>query len=91
MNIIGTDANLKKGMYVIVALPKTRVFDWEGSGKIKKIEAGNIRGVKSEAMLCAPEEIGIHVAKKDRENIIVIKKTLPIGTSVSKHLKLKDL
>ncbi len=82
-----TCSNTRKGMLVPVFLPGSKYFDWKGSRKILQAKESKIRGVKSEAIMGAAEEIGIHVPKDKREPLYELKKGR-LGDKVSKHVKL---
>ncbi len=55
--VCGAD-NIYEGMYAPVALPGALV-KWHGEGDLVELKSAKLRGVKSEGMLCAGEEIGL--------------------------------
>jgi len=59
--VCGAD-NIYAGMYVPVALPGAKV-KWHGEGDLVELKSAKLRGVQSDGMLCAGEEIGL--GKKD--------------------------
>jgi lysyl-tRNA synthetase class 2 len=83
-----TCSNAREGMLVPVILPGSKYFDWKGSGKLMTAKESEIRGVRSEAILGAAEEIGIHVPEDKREPIYEIKSGKP-GDKVREHVKIK--
>ena len=83
-----TCSNTRKGMLVPVFLPGSKYFDWKGSGKIFIAKESKIRGVKSEAIMGAAEEIGIHVSKDKREPLYEMKSGRP-GDKVRNHVNLE--
>jgi len=50
--------NLSVGMKVVVALPGAKVR-WHGQGDLVELKAAEIRGVRSEGMICGASEIGL--------------------------------
>ena len=74
--------NVEVGQKVIVALagailPNSKI-------KIKKTE---IRGVESNGMICAEDELGLG---KDHQGIMVLENDLKVGIPLTEALKLKD-
>ncbi|HBB03160.1 MAG: phenylalanyl-tRNA synthetase subunit beta, phenylalanyl-tRNA synthetase beta chain [Candidatus Peregrinibacteria bacterium GW2011_GWF2_38_29] len=57
--------NLYEKMYVAVALPGAKAR-WHGEGDLMELKTVEIRGVKSEGMICAAEEIGIKLSEDSR-------------------------
>ncbi|MDD4289958.1 MAG: phenylalanine--tRNA ligase subunit beta [Patescibacteria group bacterium] len=58
LKIVCGGNNLKKGMIVALALPGAKVR-WHGEGEPVILEKAKIRGVESDGMICAAEEIGL--------------------------------
>lgn len=56
-------SNIYEGMYAPVALPGAKV-KWHGEGDLIELKTTKVRGVMSEGMLCAGEEIGLE-SKED--------------------------
>lgn len=50
--------NIYEGMYAPVALPGAKI-KWHGKGDLVKLKPTKVRGVMSDGMLCAGEEIGL--------------------------------
>ena len=58
LKIVCGGNNLRKDMYVAVALVGSFV-KWHGEGELVKIEKAKLRGIESEGMIAAAEEIGL--------------------------------
>ncbi len=74
--------NMKEGDLVPLALPGTILPDG------KKIEAGKIRGVVSEGMLCSETELGLAEAAS---GLLILPQNLTPGLALSKQLPLSDV
>ncbi|MGE3278875.1 MAG: lysine--tRNA ligase [Candidatus Altimarinota bacterium] len=71
-NIVCAADNARKGIKVIVALPGFEILDWEGSGKVAYVvEERKTYGTVSEAVMCAPEEVGIKEPDNAKKPLIV--------------------
>lgn len=77
LNIVCGAANIAVGQKVVVALPGAVLYPIHG--KPINIEKAVIRGVESEGMLCAEDEIGLG---NNHEGIIVLPDHLQPGESV---------
>ncbi|HSI20617.1 MAG TPA: phenylalanine--tRNA ligase subunit beta [Verrucomicrobiae bacterium] len=73
--------NLEEGQHVIVALPGATLQPT--TGEPLTIKEAELRGVRSEGMLCALEEIGVPLPS---EGIFVFDEPVKPGTSASKAL-----
>lgn len=73
--------NHKTGDFIALAQPGSVL---PGDFKIKK---SKIRGQESAGMLCSGKELGFSA---DAEGILILDKSLPIGTPVCEALNLKD-
>jgi phenylalanyl-tRNA synthetase beta chain len=76
--------NVKAGQQVIVAPVGTTLYPY--SGPNMTIKQTKIRGVMSEGMICAADEIGLGA---DHEGILVLDTDLPPGTPASKCLDIQ--
>lgn len=79
--------NVAAGQDVIVALPNSRIAD---NVKIKK---SKMRGVMSQGMICALQEIGFSdsvVPKEYANGIYVFTEPVQVGTSVFQYLGMDD-
>lgn len=84
LNIICGAPNVAAGQKVIVAPIGTTIHPVEGEPwTIKK---GKIRGMESEGMICAEDEIGLG---KSHAGIMILEDDALIGQSVAKHLGLE--
>src|SRR3989344_6120482 len=81
--------NLYKGMSVVVALVGAK-GRWHGEGELIELTAAEIRGVKSQGMICAANEIGMAAAfpHAEREVMDLTDKKLKPGTPLSVALDL---
>jgi lysyl-tRNA synthetase class 2 len=71
-NIVCAAENARVGIKVVVALPGFEMLDWKGTGEVAYVvEERKTYGTTSEAVMCAPEEIGIKEPDEaKRQNII---------------------
>lgn len=58
LSIVCGGSNLEKGQWVAVAKIGAKV-KWHGEGELVELKPTEIRGVKSEGMICAANEIGL--------------------------------
>lgn len=58
LEIVCGGSNLSAGMKVVVALEGAKVR-WHGAGELVELKPAEIRGVKSQGMICAASEIGL--------------------------------
>lgn len=84
-NIVCGAPNVKAGQKVVVATPGTTIFPIEGEPfKIKKAK---IRGIESNGMICAEDEIGLG---KDHNGIIVLPENTTVGVLVKDYYNVKS-
>lgn len=77
--------NVRQGQKVLVATVGTKLFPTEGAPiDIKKAK---IRGLVSEGMICAEDELGIGTS---HAGIMVLDTTLPSGTPASDYLEISE-
>ncbi len=76
--------NVAAGQKVIVATLGTKLYDGENCFTIKK---SKLRGVESNGMICAEDEIGIGT---DHSGIIVLPADAPVGTPAAKYYGLES-
>ncbi len=76
--IVCGGSNLYEGQIVAVAVPGAKVR-WHGEGDLIELEPTEIRGEKSEGMICASGEIGLGEAfpVKDDHEILDLGKEIP--------------
>jgi phenylalanyl-tRNA synthetase beta chain len=72
--------NVAAGQKVAVATVGTKLYFADGKELV--IKTGNIRGEKSEGMICAEDELGLGT---DHDGIIVLPEDAPVGTPVNKY------
>ncbi|MBU1203404.1 phenylalanine--tRNA ligase subunit beta [Patescibacteria group bacterium] len=85
--------NLSKGMLVAVAKPGSKV-KWHGQGELVSLEKTKIRGVESNGMIAAAEELGLgdlFPQKSEKEIIDLTNLKLKVGQDLAQALKLNDL
>ncbi len=70
LSIVCGGSNLELGQYVAVALLGAKVR-WHGEGEPIVLEPAEIRGVKSEGMICASGEIGLGEAFPNSDRMIL--------------------
>lgn len=76
--------NVAAGQKVVVATPGTTLYNGDEKFEIKK---SKIRGVESNGMICAEDEIGIG---QSHDGIIVLPSDTPIGTLASDYFKVES-
>jgi phenylalanyl-tRNA synthetase beta chain len=74
--------NVAAGQCVLVALPGANVFSKDG--QLFTIGTRKVRGVPSEGMICAEDELGIG---HDHSGIMVLPDDTPLGVSAAQWLK----
>ena len=81
-NIVCGAKNVKKGLKVVVALPGFEMLAWDGTGEVAyTVEERKTYGTTSEAVMCAPEEIGIvEKSQEKRLNIVEVDEEVAVGT-----------
>jgi len=91
--IVCGGSNLQGGMKVAVALSGAKVR-WHGEGELVELKPTEIRGVKSEGMICAADEIGLAAEfpkKEEREILDLSGLEAKPGMPLSEALNLKDV
>lgn len=87
LDIVCGAQNIEVGQRIPVALPGAKVLDRK-TGKQFTIKASEIRGAKSNGMLCSPNELGIEGG--DSEGILILdKKNYKVGEDAIESLALK--
>lgn len=77
-------SNVAAGQKVVVALPGAKLYPTEGEPFV--IKKSKIRGVESEGMICAEDEIGLG---KSHDGIMVLHPSSKTGTPASVHFNIK--
>jgi len=91
--IVCGGTNLLENMLVAVALPGSKVR-WHGEGELVELSKTKVRGVESEGMICASEEIGLGVqfpSKAVGEILDLSEFSAKPGDSVSDALDKNDV
>ncbi len=70
LEVVCGGSNLELGQYVAVALVGAKVR-WHGQGDLVTLEPTEIRGVKSQGMICASTEIGLGDAFPNSDRMIL--------------------
>lgn len=89
--IVCGGTNLAEGQLVPVALPGARVR-WHGEGEPVTLAPTEIRGVKSDGMICAPNEIGLDglFSCGEREILDLSATNAKVGMSVGAAVGFED-
>ncbi len=83
LQIVCGAPNVAAGQKVVVATPGTRLYRGEETFTIKR---SKIRGVASEGMICAEDEIGVGEC---HEGIIVLPAEVPVGTLAKDYYRVQ--
>jgi phenylalanyl-tRNA synthetase beta chain len=83
LNIVCGAPNVATGQKVVVAVPGTYIYRGDESFQIRKTK---LRGVLSEGMICAEDEIGLG---SNHEGILVLPDDAPIGMHAKKYFKVE--
>jgi len=75
--------NVAVGQHVLVALPGATVFSKDG--QLFQIGERKVRGIPSQGMICAEDELGIG---HDHSGIMVLPDNTPLGIRASQYLHL---
>jgi len=84
LNIVCGAPNVEKGQKVFVATLGTELFFKD---KPFKISLTKIRGIESEGMICAEDELGLG---NSHDGIIVLPDDAPVGLPAATYLKLEE-
>jgi phenylalanyl-tRNA synthetase beta chain len=92
-SVVCGGSNLAEGMRVAVALVGAKVR-WHGEGELIELTPAEIRGVKSDGMICASDEIGLKEAfpaASEKEILDLSWLDVPAGTSLAEALDYDDV
>lgn len=84
VQIVCGAANVSAGQKVIVATLGTKLYDGDKEFTIKR---SKLRGIESNGMICAEDEIGIGTS---HEGIIVLPENTPVGLSAAEYYNIKS-
>ena len=85
LTIVCGAPNVAAGLKVIVALPGTTLYPINGEPFV--IKKSKIRGIPSEGMLCADDEIGTGIS---HEGLRILDPSIPLGTPLSQVIKIEN-
>ncbi len=85
LGIVCGAPNVKAGQYVVVATIGATLYPTEGEPF--KIKRSKIRGVESEGMICAEDEIGVG---SSHEGIMVLENSPTIGTPAAAYFNVEQ-
>ena len=89
LQIICGGSNIKEGQYVVVALVGAKVR-WHGEGEPITLQPAKIRGVESEGMICAANEIGLPELQEAAEGILDLSALKPTAGATLAEVMEKD-
>ncbi len=85
LQIVCGAANVAVGQKVIVAIPGTTIFPLKGEPLTLK--TANIRGIESQGMICAEDEIGLG---DSHGGILILPPNAVVGAPVSSYFQLSE-
>jgi len=88
-SIVCGGSNLAEGQFVAVALPGAKVR-WHGEGELVELKPTEIRGVASEGMICAANEIGLFDLFPHAEREIMVLSATKPGISVGEAIGFEE-
>ena len=84
LQIVCGASNVAAGQKVVVAVPGTKLYDGDKEFTIKR---SKLRGVESNGMICAEDEIGVGT---DHSGIIVLPADTVVGTPAKEYYNIKS-
>jgi len=75
--------NFKVGDKAVFAKPGAKIADGKSPGDFFTLAKAKIRGIESQGMLCAPDELGLGT---DHSGIIILDANVSSGTQFGKYL-----
>jgi phenylalanyl-tRNA synthetase beta chain len=85
LQIVCGAANVAVGQKVIVAIPGTTIFPL--NGEPLSLKTAKIRGIESQGMICAEDEIGLG---DSHDGILILPSHAVIGAPVSNYFQLSE-
>ncbi|MBI5728543.1 MAG: phenylalanine--tRNA ligase subunit beta [Candidatus Magasanikbacteria bacterium] len=92
VSIVCGGTNVREGLKVAVAKIGAKVR-WHGAGELVELKPATIRGIESQGMICAANEIGladIFPQKEEKEILDLSFLEAPVGTPLASALHLND-
>ncbi|HYJ12615.1 MAG TPA: phenylalanine--tRNA ligase subunit beta [Thermomicrobiales bacterium] len=84
LTVVTGAPNIAEGQKVALALAGARLIDaYADELKYKTLKPGNIRGIRSEGMVCSEKELGL---SDEHEGILVLEDEAPAGMPLSDYL-----
>jgi phenylalanyl-tRNA synthetase beta chain len=87
LNIVCGAPNVRPGIKVPCAMVGAKLPPTEEGGAPFEIKLGELRGVKSEGMLCSARELKL---SEDQAGLLILSPDAVVGASIREHLKLDD-
>ncbi len=88
--IVCGGANIYQGLKGVLALPGAQV-KWHGQGEYVKLEKTKIRGIESNGMLCAAEEVDLPEIYSVNGGVVDLGAKVKIGQSIAEVFGLDDV
>jgi phenylalanyl-tRNA synthetase beta chain len=85
LSIVCGAPNVATGQKVFVALPGANVFSKDGT--LFTIAERKVRGVPSQGMICAEDELGLG---HDHSGIMVLPPAIPLGITAAEHFNISS-
>ncbi len=85
LSIVCGAPNVAAGQKVFVALPGAHVFSKDGT--LFTIAERKVRGVASQGMICAEDELGLG---HDHSGIMVLPPAIPLGITAAEHFNISS-
>ncbi len=84
LTVVTGAPNIEAGQKVALALAGARLIDgYSDELKYKTLKPGNIRGIRSEGMVCSEKELGL---SEEHEGILVLDQDAPAGVPLADYL-----
>ncbi|HEY8448229.1 MAG TPA: phenylalanine--tRNA ligase subunit beta [Thermomicrobiales bacterium] len=84
LTVVTGAPNIAAGQKVALALPGARLYDGHSdSGELKTLKPVNMRGIRSEGMVCSEKELGL---SDEHEGILVLSPDAPVGAPLKDWL-----
>ncbi|ANH78394.1 phenylalanine--tRNA ligase subunit beta [Candidatus Chlamydia sanziniae] len=74
-------SNCRAGLIVPLALPGAKLID--SRGQTQTIKKAKLRGIESQGMCCSKKEIGLSDTSIQKENLLELPETTPLGEDIA--------